>query len=128
MSEENTPEKLEVPTTQEEKPEADAPTAESDTPSVEVPDLDYGYVVGVKPDGQFHFEALGSNQGLVQLLGVHKYAEHRLSVATDINQQYGFPVLAQQVHQLTEMMKVLLNVIGNQTQAQNQGDRRIVTP
>ena len=113
--------------TKPETPAANAPTAESDTPNVDVPPLEYGYVVGVKADGQFHFEALGANQGLVQMLGIHEYASHRLRVATDINQQYGYPLLAQQVHQLSEMMKVLLNMAGA-TQQSNPNRSRIVTP
>lgn len=120
-------EQTETLNTKPEIPAADAPTAESDAPNVNIPPLEYGYVVGVKADGQFHFEALGANQGLVQMLGIHEYASHRLRVATDINQQYGYPLLAQQVHQLSEMVKILLNMAGAQTQA-TQSDRRIVTP
>lgn len=110
--------------------QVETPTAETDEPKTEIPAMDYGYVVGVKPDGQFVFQTVGNNQGLVQMLGIHQYAGHRLQVATEVNQQYGFPVLAQQVHQLTEMMKVLLNMIGSAGQQQGAApgnDKRIVT-
>lgn len=33
-----------------------------------------GYVVALLSDGNFHFEVLGSQKGLVELLGVHEYA------------------------------------------------------
>lgn len=105
----------------------DAPKAESDVPSVDIPELEYGYVVGVQPDGGFVFQTVGAKQGLVQMLGVHQYAKHRLDVATDINQQYGYPLLAQQVHNLTEMVKVMLNMVSSAQGAPQGEDKRIVT-
>jgi len=106
MSQEET-----APTTQ---PVSAAPT--------ELPELAVGYVVGLQPDGSFVFEVLGSEPGLVQLMGLNQYASHRITVAKDLNQGYGFPVLAQQINQLGEMLKVMLNMQTEKKKSQ------IVTP
>lgn len=81
----------------------------------EMPEMDVGYLVGLKPDGTFVFEVIGDKPGLVQLLGLHKYAEHRLEVAKDINQGYGIPLLAQTLSQIQQMMKVVLNMMTEQS-------------
>lgn len=86
----------------------------------ELPQMSCGYAVGVKHDGSFVFEILGDTPGLVQLLGLHKYADHRLTLAKEINQGYGFPVLAQQNAQLAEMLKVILNMMTEQQKAELQ--------
>jgi hypothetical protein len=83
----------------------------TETKPVEIPPMTSGYVVGIKDTGEFVFEVLGESPGLVQLLGLHKYAEHRLEVAKDINQGYGTPLLAQQLSQVLSMMKVILNML-----------------
>ena len=91
---------------------------ESPAPAkVELPEVEVGYVVGLKPDGAFVFEVLGDKPGLVQLLGLHKYAEHRLDVAKDINQGYGVPLLAQQLTQVQQILKVLLNMATEQSKS-----------
>ena len=48
----------------------------STVPTQEVPERTplIGYTVALLSDGNFHFEVLGTDKGLVQLLGVHQYA------------------------------------------------------
>jgi len=80
-----------------------------------LPEMSCAYVVGLKPDGSFVFEVLGDAPGLVQLLGLHKYAEHRLEVAKDINQGYGPPLLNQRLEQIQQMLKAMLNMMTQQS-------------
>jgi hypothetical protein len=94
--------------------EADSELEDSPTEQP-LPEMDCAYIVGVKPDGGFVFEVLGDNPGLVQLLGLHKYAEHRLEVAKDINQGYGPALLSQQLGQVGQMLKVMLNMLTQQS-------------
>lgn len=94
------------------QPETEIPQQEE---IKELPEVSCGYVVGIKPNGEFVFEVVGTEPGLVQLLGLHEYAKHRLTVAKDINQQYGVPLLSQQIAQLAQMQKVILNMLTQQT-------------
>lgn len=80
-------------------------------------DIQCGYVVAIKQSGEFVFETLGTNCGLIQLLGIHKYAEHRLMLAKDINQKHGFPVVTQQLNEIGRMLQVLLNLATQQTKS-----------
>jgi hypothetical protein len=81
-------------------------TQQNQTENVkEMPPLACGYVVGLQEDGKFFFEVLGNNNGLLQLLGLHSYAGHRIDCVKDVNQGTGFPVLAQQNLQIAEVLK-----------------------
>lgn len=40
----------------------------------EQPQVRVGYTVALLGDGNFHFEILGEDKGLVELLGIHQYA------------------------------------------------------
>jgi hypothetical protein len=120
---------------------AETPTAQQDEQpvagegmEVKLPELHAGYLVGVQPDGKFVFQALGRCQGLVELMGLHKYAEHRLEIAKDVSQGYGYPALyqqnqqiAQSVQHITELLKVLLNSAMG-LKVPQAGGNRIVTP
>jgi len=105
---------------QQPQPPAEQPP--QDTQTLQMPTLDCGYVVGLDTQGRFVFEPLGNNQGLVQMLGLHEYAGGRINTAKEVNQGTGYPLLAQQTHQLTEMVKVILNML---TQQQKSS---IITP
>jgi hypothetical protein len=54
------------------KLEAEELTTEQD------PQVKCGYFIGLKEDGDFVFEILGDQVGIVELLGLHKFAEHKL--------------------------------------------------
>ena len=102
----------------------------STTSSVnDIPEIETGYVVGIQPDGMIYFQVLGEKQGLIELLGLHQIAEHRLNGAIDANQGYGYPVVARQIAQLAEYnrqvgetLKVVLNTMSKSS------ENRIITP
>lgn len=52
-------------------------------------DLKVGYVVGLTPDGNFIFELLGSERGLVELLGIHQHATKKVNRIYDEHQLSG---------------------------------------
>ncbi len=78
-------------------------------------DLRMGYVVGVTEDGNFVFEIVGKEQGLVELLGLHRFAESKINNVLDTNQNQGnkilfeigrtVTVLAQEVSKLVTILK-----------------------
>lgn len=80
--------------------------------------LKAGYVVGVNDKSELVFEILGKDIGLVEMLGLHEYANHRIDVMKDLNQGYGIPLLSQQLGQVGQMLQVMLNMLTNQ-QKQN---------
>ena len=85
--------------------------------ALDLSNLQCGYVVGLGDNGEFVFEVLGGNPGLVQLLGLHQYADHRLTYARDVNQNYGYPVMMKQINQIGQMMQVLLNMLTQQSKS-----------
>ena len=89
-------------------------------------DLQYGFVVGVNRDGGVVLDMVGEKKGLIEMLGLCKYAEYHLNYTLDAASGQGSPIISQQVHQLAEMMKVLLNMLAQQRNP--QGESRIVTP
>ena len=68
-------------------------------------------MVGLKPNGEFVFEIVGKDTGLVQLLGIHKYAEYKIGIIRDINQGYGMPLILKQTKDIGEILKVILNLL-----------------
>ena len=103
--------------------EAPAPVP---TPEPEKPELQYGFVVGVNKDGGVVLDMVGEKKGLIEMLGLCKYAEYHLNYTLDAASGQGAPILSQQIHQLAEMMKVLLNLIAQPRKPQNE--QRIITP
>jgi hypothetical protein len=51
--------------------------------------LKSGYLVGVSEDGQLLFRPVGTTLGVIELLGLHGYAGHRLKTILDGNQGTG---------------------------------------
>jgi hypothetical protein len=107
----------------EEKPTEEAPVPREQLK--EIPeDMEVGYLVGLKAGGEFVFEVVGKEPGLVQLMGLHQYATRRINLAADINQAYGpallaeqHQVLAKQLQQITQLVQVLLNMATNQSKS-----------
>lgn len=125
MSEENTKQEV-IDVTPEAAPETPQPTtAEAPADEDKKVDLQYGFIVGVRQDGGVMLEMVGEKKGLIEMLGLCKYAEYHLGYTLDAASGQGSPVISQQIHQLAEMMKVLLNVIANNKKQQEQ---RIITP
>ena len=52
-------------------------------------DLRVGYVVGLTDEGQFVFQVFGKEQELVQLLGIHQHAGHRVDSIYNNQQMSG---------------------------------------
>jgi hypothetical protein len=103
-----------------------APEAPAEEAKDKQVDLQYGFLVGVRQDGGVMLEMVGEKKGLIEMLGLCKYAEYHLGYTLDAASGQGSPVISQQIHQLAEMMKVLLNVIANNKKQQEE--QRIVTP
>lgn len=78
-------------------------------------DLRMGYVVGITDDGNFVFDVVGKEQGLLELLGLQKFAESKIQSALDANQNQGdkllfeigktVSILAQEVGKLVAVLK-----------------------
>jgi len=102
--------------------------AVAQAPQPEKKELQYGFTVGVNTDGGVMLEMVGQRKGLIEMLGLCKYAEYHLNYTLDAASGQGAPIISQQIHQLAEMMKVLLNIIAQQRKPQAQTESRIVTP
>jgi hypothetical protein len=59
--------------------EATNPQEAGQPTTISLNDLKIGYVVGITQEGQFLFEMLGENKGLVELLGIHQHAAHQVN-------------------------------------------------
>jgi hypothetical protein len=80
MSEEQVNETVEETPEAPEAPEAasvEAP-AEEKKEGISLKDLKVGYVVGLTDEGNFVFELVGTDPGLVELLGVNAHAAERV--------------------------------------------------
>lgn len=89
-------------------------------PEQKLPELDKlacGYVVGLDPSGELVFEIIGEQPGLVQLLGLHTYAGNRLDIASDINLNYGIPLLAKQIAEIQQILSTILKMQTTQAKA-----------
>jgi hypothetical protein len=108
----------------EQTEEKDTPLSESaeETKTVELPDMQIGYVVGLQSDGKLIFKLLGSEFGMIQLLGLQQFANLRLQTLLEVNQNYGYPVVATQLQQLIGALHELLSG------KKQPGENRIVVP
>ena len=52
-------------------------------------ELKVGYAVGITDEGQFDFAIFGSEPGLVELMGLHKFAELRIQKLLQEKQMSG---------------------------------------
>lgn len=64
----------------------DTSTQSTQSKQLSLDQLKTGYVVGLTPEGEFVFELVGKDQGLVEVLGLHQYAGLRVNVLADLNQ------------------------------------------
>jgi hypothetical protein len=103
--------------------QAQDPAQRAEDLNNKISQLTVGYVVGVTETGDFVFEVLGDKPGLVQLMGVHQYANTRVQMLSDMNLGYGTPLLAGMLDNLQKMVKVLLNM--STQNAQNELNRII---
>lgn len=94
-----------------------------------LPNLRYGYIVGVREDtGDIFFKLLGGEKGgIIELLGTHQYASHMVQHLFDLNQNYGTPLLAEQNKSLAALIVKLITAISTPPGSQ-QSDNRIISP
>lgn len=76
--------------------------------------VECGYVVAVKPDGQFIFNPVGTNITLVSLLGLQQYAAIRIQELFDKSTGRGTSTLTKQLTDLTTTLKLLLKSISDE--------------
>jgi len=89
---------------------------EPDTPPVtEETKLQFGYTVGVKEDGGFLFELHGEEKGVVQLLGLTKFAENQIDRIHDIALKQGDALLNQGLALIFQEIQVMKKAMGLST-------------
>lgn len=76
-------------TPEEEKRIQDIAEEVSGEPEPERKEPKVGYAVGITDEGQFDFAVFGSEPGLVELMGLHKYAEMRIQKLLQEKQMSG---------------------------------------
>lgn len=75
---EETPEATPEPAVEATQPAPEGEGTPEEKPGLTVDDLRIGYVVGLTKDGNFVFELLGEQKGLVELLGINAHADARV--------------------------------------------------
>lgn len=80
-----------------------------DLPESKEPDLAYGYVVGVNKEGGFVFNLLGDDKGIVQLLGLNKFAEKQIETLADSSLNQGLPLVLNALGQIYQKIEELGN-------------------
>jgi len=112
-SEEGAPEVVDAEFTEE--------TSDEQPQLPEPPPLEIGYVVGMTKDGNFVFELLGENRGLVQLLGIHEHAKRRVTAIYDDNQMMGDRL----VHEVGKATGACLQAVEQLVKQQKGPDNKI---
>jgi len=80
--------------------EQDAVAPKQEAPKKEESPVAVGYRVGVRENGEFIFEIIGSRPGLVEVLGVHEFAQRKVSLLYDRAQVEGQAAVAVQFNQM----------------------------
>ena len=78
----------------------DTPTA----PTPEGPAMKCGYVIGVQDDGSFVFDILGTEPGIIELLGLHAVVGERLQARMDRQLGGKFSLMINKLNQLAEQV------------------------
>lgn len=68
------------------------------------PEIILGYAVGLKDDGSFVFELLGKQNGVIQLLGIHEYAERQVQILVDAQTGTGLPTIASMLDHIISLL------------------------
>lgn len=84
-------------------------------------DLRMGYLVGLTKDGNFVFQVVGQEPGLVELLGLHQYAGLKVKSALDGSQNSGDKLVAE----VGRAVSVLLQEVGRLSAALKKPDNKI---
>jgi hypothetical protein len=94
---------------QEQKQQSISPPEETLAP------IAFGYSVGVDTNGQFVFQLLGEDKGIVQLLGLNKFAETQLNSLMDANLRQGDTLLLEAISQVYKKLDQLQQLLPNST-------------
>jgi hypothetical protein len=86
---------------------ADTPVSEEDASLMR-----FGYTVGVKEDGSFIFDLHGEEKGVVQLLGLTKFAENQINRIQDIALKQGDALLNQGLALIFQEIQVMKRAMG----------------
>lgn len=86
------------------------PQPPEQTPEPEV-ELEHGYVVGLDKDGKFVFQLLGKKSGLVELLGIHQYANRQVDRLVDSQMNNNSAFVSNLVEQCYRDLKQTLSKI-----------------
>jgi hypothetical protein len=85
---------------------------ETEQTPVALEDLKCGYVVGLSQEDHFIFELFGTNKGLVELMGIHQHASHRVNSIYNDQQMAGDRLVhevGRAITQLGEKLDTILN-------------------
>lgn len=66
-------------------------------PAPKEPEIECGYVVGIKEDGSYVFDVLGTKPGLIELQGLHKVAMEHIDALFDQRRNGKFTFLGGKV-------------------------------
>jgi len=66
-----------------------------------------GYVVGLQEDDTLIFNIIGDSSGLINILGIHKYAEHRVKYLLDNSQITGDRL----IHEVGKGLKQIMDML-----------------
>lgn len=75
--------------------------AENQSPTESNLSFKYGYIVGVSAEGKLVFRTLGSDVGLLELLGANAFAGYQIKTIYDVSQKTG-DALTARILQLLE--------------------------
>jgi hypothetical protein len=78
-----------------------------DLPVAPVPEgspVKCGYVIGVREDGSFIFDVLGTSPGIVELLGLHAIVDERLQARMDRQLGGKFSLVITKLNELATLM------------------------
>lgn len=68
-------------------------TPETNTVTQTAPKYRVGYIVAVQEDGELAFHTFGGSVGMIELLGLHKFADTKMTQILDANQGTGETIL-----------------------------------
>lgn len=82
------------------------------TETQETSPLRFGYTVGVNEDGSFVFDLHGEDKGIVQLLGLTRFAEYQIERIHNISMKQGDALLNQGLALLFQELQTIKEAVG----------------
>jgi len=75
---------------------------------ITLPEMTNGFIVGVTSEGNYVFEIVGTQTGLIELMGLLEYAKLRIADIRDLNQGRGNPIIQKQLRKVGEILSSLV--------------------